>query len=217
MLKLVSSNAARAAANKTLKDALIGKLHYEGIKTISTAGGALRDRMYSAGDGALWCMSSKEEFARRAPTRAIDLVPSGSTEVVAIERGEWSKIKSISAILALRRRGLTLLKAKRSIETATEEGRVVVGVPVVESVDVLADELGAAGFIPTFLTPKAPDVRELRERLGLSVEQFALQYGLKMDAVQNWEDGRREPDMAAKSYLTAIDRDPERVAKTLAF
>jgi hypothetical protein len=38
----------------------------------------------------------------------------------------------------LHRRGLTLLKAKRSIETAMEQGRVVVGVPVVESVGVLA-------------------------------------------------------------------------------
>jgi DNA-binding XRE family transcriptional regulator len=161
-------------------------------------------------------LSLKERFARLGRTQVIDLVPSGSPEVLAIERGEWSKIKSISAILTLRRRGLTLLKAKRSIETAMEQGRVVVGVPVVESIDVLADELSAAGFIPTFLTPKAPDVRELRERLGLSVEQFALQYGLEMDAVQNWEDGRREPDMAAKSYLTVIQRDPERVAKTLA-
>ena len=83
-------------------------------------------------------LSLKAEFARQAPTRTIDLVPSGSHEVVAIERGESSKIKSISAILTLHRRGLTLLKAKRSIETAMEQGRVVVGVPVVESVGVLA-------------------------------------------------------------------------------
>ena len=101
-------------------------------------------------------LSLKERFARLGPTQAIDLVSSGSPEVVAIERGEWSKIKSISAIIALRRRGLTMLEAKRSIETAMERGRVVVGVPVVESVDVLAGELGAAGFIATFLTPRRP-------------------------------------------------------------
>ncbi len=161
-------------------------------------------------------LSLKEEFARRVPTRAIDLVRSGSPEVVAIERGEWGKIRTIDAIFALRRRGLTMLKAKRSIEAAVEQGRVVVGVPVVESVDVLAGELRAAGFTPTFLTPKAPDVRELRERLGLSQEQFALRYGLEIDAVRNWEHGRRKPDTAAKSYLTVIDRDPEQVARTLA-
>ncbi|HEY3721554.1 MAG TPA: transcriptional regulator [Roseiarcus sp.] len=109
-----------------------------------------------------------------------------------------------------------MLKAKRAIEAALDEGRVVVGVPVVESVDVLAGELRAAGFNPAFLTPKAPDVRELRERLGLTQEQFALTYGLEIDAVRNWQSGRREPDIAAKSYLTDIDREPGQVAKTLA-
>jgi putative transcriptional regulator len=161
-------------------------------------------------------LSLKERFARLGPTRAIDLVPSGSPEVVAIERGEWPGIRSIDAIFALRRRGLTMLKAKRAIEAALDEGRVVVGVPVVESVDVLAGELRAAGFNPAFLTPKASDVRELRERLGLTQEQFALTYGLEIDAVRNWESGRREPDIAAKSYLTVIDREPGQVAKTLA-
>jgi hypothetical protein len=160
--------------------------------------------------------SLKEELARTAPTRAIDLVPSGSPEVVAIERGEWGGIRTIEAIFALRRRGLTMLKAKRAIEAALERGRVIVGVPIVESPDILAGELRAAGFAPTFLTPRAPDVRELRERLGLTREQFALRYGLDIDAIRNWEYGRREPDTAAKSYLTVIDRDPEQVAKTLA-
>jgi hypothetical protein len=161
-------------------------------------------------------LSLKERFARLGRTQAIDLVPSGSPEVVAIEREEWSKVRSIDAILALRRRGLTMLKAKRAIEAAMENGRVVVGVPVVESADVLSGELRGAGFAATFLTPKAPDVRVLRERLGLSQEQFALRYGLDIDAVRNWEYGRREPDTAAKSYLTVIDREPERIARTLA-
>src|SRR5271156_3366736 len=99
--------------------------------------------------------SLKEEFARTVPTRAIDLVPSGSPEVVAIERGEWGNICKIDAIFALRRRGLTMLKAKRAIEAAVEQGRVIVGVPVVESVDVFGGELRAAGFTPTFVTPQA--------------------------------------------------------------
>jgi putative transcriptional regulator len=161
-------------------------------------------------------LSLKERLARLGPVRDINLVPSGSPEVVAIERGPWGKIRTIDAIFALRRRGLTMLKAKRAIEAAVEVGRVVVEVPVVESVETLAGELRAAGFLPAFLTPKAPDVRALRERLGLSQEQFAWQYGLDIDAVRNWEYGRREPDTAAKSYLTVIDREPAQVAKALA-
>ncbi len=56
----------------------------------------------------------------------------------------------------------------------------------------------------------------MRERLGLSQEQFALNYGLDVNALRNWEHGRREPDTAAKSYLTLIDREPAQVAKALA-
>jgi len=41
-------------------------------------------------------------------------------------------------------------------------------------------------------------------------------FELDVDAVRNWEYGRREPDRAAKSYLTVIDRDPERRQAALA-
>jgi hypothetical protein len=51
-------------------------------------------------------LSLKAQFAQRAPTRAIDLVPSGSPEVVEIERGEW-------AIASARSDDL---KAKRAIQ-----------------------------------------------------------------------------------------------------
>src|SRR5277367_4650768 len=66
-------------------------------------------------------LSLKAQFAQRVPTRAIDLVLSGSPEVVEIERGEWGKIRTTDAIFALRRRGLTMLKAKRAIEAAMDE------------------------------------------------------------------------------------------------
>ncbi|HLH48982.1 MAG TPA: helix-turn-helix domain-containing protein [Roseiarcus sp.] len=126
------------------------------------------------------------------------------------------RVKTIDAILALRRRGLSMLKAKRAIEAAVNEGRIVLTVPVVESVGALAKELRGAGFVTATLTPRAVDVRRLRERLGLSQEQFALRFGFDIDAVRNWEYGRREPDTAAKSYLTVIDRDPALVEGALA-
>ena len=66
------------------------------------------------------------------------------------------------------------------------------------------------------MTPLAVDVRKLRERLSLTQEQFALRFGLELDAVRNWEYGRREPDAAAKSYLTVIDKAPEAVQEALA-
>lgn len=55
------------------------------------------------------------------------------------------------------------------------------------------------------------DVRALRQRLGLTREQFAVRFGLELETVRNWEIDRREPDTTARSYLHAIANDPERV------
>jgi putative transcriptional regulator len=45
--------------------------------------------------------------------------------------------------------------------------------------------------------------------------QSALHYGLELDAVRNWEHGRRKPDTAAQSYLRAISNDPAGVEAAL--
>ncbi len=67
----------------------------------------------------------------------------------------------------------------------------------------------------SLVAPVSVDVRGLRERLGLTQEHFAPRFCLELDAVRNWEYGRREPDAAAKSYLTVIERDPEAVQEAL--
>ncbi len=55
----------------------------------------------------------------------------------------------------------------------------------------------------------------LRKRMKLSRQRFADTFGLDVRAVQEWEQGRRVPDRAARVLLTVIDRDPEAVVRTL--
>jgi putative transcriptional regulator len=64
--------------------------------------------------------------------------------------------------------------------------------------------------------PEAVDVRAIRERLGLSQSDFARRFGFRLDAVQNWEQGRRRPAGAARAFLKVIDREPEAVRRALA-
>lgn len=59
------------------------------------------------------------------------------------------------------------------------------------------------------------DVRAIRTRLGLSREQFAHRFRFPARTVQEWEQGRRRPDQAARAYLTVIARNPEAVAEAL--
>ena len=72
------------------------------------------------------------------------------------------------------------------------------------------DALGPARFVvpPT-------DVRALRERLGLSQEEFAVRFFLSLRTVQEWEQNRREPSEPARVLLYAIARDARAVEKAL--
>ena len=63
--------------------------------------------------------------------------------------------------------------------------------------------------------PAAEHIVALRKRMKLSRQKFADRFGLDARAVQDWEQGRRIPDRAARVLLTVIDRDPEAVVRAL--
>jgi putative transcriptional regulator len=123
------------------------------------------------------------------------------------------KVLTISAIQAIAKRGVPLAKAKRTIEDMVSQSEAFVHVPTVESEQALDSELRAAGVQATLVAATQVDVKALRARLGLTQEQFALRFGLDIDAVQNWEQGRCQPDRPALAYLRAIAAAPETVAK----
>jgi putative transcriptional regulator len=107
---------------------------------------------------------------------------------------------------------MTMLRAKRAVEAVLDSGNVVVELPMVEDLSALVADLAAAGFDATSIHPDPDtDVRALRERLGLTREQFALRFGLEIETLRNWETGKREPDSTARSYLRAIANAPEQV------
>jgi putative transcriptional regulator len=103
----------------------------------------------------------------------------------------------VDAVIALARRGAPLLKAKRAVEAAMDERANVLDVPMVEDRRALAEELPRCGFDMAVVANQSVDVKDLRERLSLTQEQFAARFRLELDAARNWERGRREPDTAA--------------------
>ena len=66
------------------------------------------------------------------------------------------------------------------------------------------------------VVPKTVDVKQVRETRGLSQARFAAVYGFTIDSIRNWEQGRRQPDVAARALLTVISKDPEAVERALA-
>ena len=63
--------------------------------------------------------------------------------------------------------------------------------------------------------PERIDVKSIRKKVGLSQAKFSAQFGFATDAVKNWEQGRRQPDVAARAFLMVIDREPDAVRRAL--
>jgi len=97
--------------------------------------------------------------------------------------GELSLTKSVDAVIALRRRGVPTVKAKRAVEAAPERQANVPSVSDVEDINVLARELRHCGFALSTAAPGRVNVKILRERLCLTQEPFALRFGLELDAI----------------------------------
>lgn len=63
--------------------------------------------------------------------------------------------------------------------------------------------------------PAQVNVRAIRSARKLSQEGFARTYGFSVSAVRDWEQGRRQPERAARILLAMIDRAPETVEKVM--
>ncbi|PUA27735.1 MAG: transcriptional regulator [Cellvibrio sp. 79] len=60
-----------------------------------------------------------------------------------------------------------------------------------------------------------PEVKAIRDRLGVSQEKFASLLGVSKRTVENWEQGRRHPTGAARSLLRIVEADPEHALRAL--
>lgn len=78
------------------------------------------------------------------------------------------------------------------------------------------EDVDDATLGPARLVQAGPDVRLVRERLGLSQEAFAARFHLSLRTIQEWEQQRRIPEGPARVLLHVIDRAPEAVARALA-
>jgi putative transcriptional regulator len=66
------------------------------------------------------------------------------------------------------------------------------------------------------LPPPLPDdVRAIRQRLGLSQEQFAGRYGFSVETIRNYEQGHRRPTGPARVLLRVIAGEPDAVTRAL--
>ncbi len=63
--------------------------------------------------------------------------------------------------------------------------------------------------------PREIDVRAIRDKLGMTQEEFAVQFGFSVNTLRHWEQGKRVPEGPTRAYLLVIDRAPKAVQKAL--
>jgi putative transcriptional regulator len=63
--------------------------------------------------------------------------------------------------------------------------------------------------------PEAVDVKEVRQRVGMTQEQFAARFGFSVATLRHWERGDRSPAGPALVLLNVIARDHKAVMKAL--
>ncbi len=63
--------------------------------------------------------------------------------------------------------------------------------------------------------PSTLDVKSIRQKIGMSQQEFAGYFGVSKRTIQEWEQGRRHPSGAARAFLLVIDREPEAVRRAL--
>ena len=85
-----------------------------------------------------------------------------------------------------------------------------------EAVAIAKGECEPAAVHRFAVLPLDVDVSSVRAATGLSRAEFARRFALDPRALQDWEQGRRRPDRAARAYLKVISRRPDAVEEALA-
>ena len=88
---------------------------------------------------------------------------------------------------------------KKLVESVKQMGAIMQGKKIVHRRTVLSDI----------------DVKVLRENIGLTQADFSRMIGVSIKTLQNWEQGRREPDGPAKALLRVVEREPQAVINAL--
>ena len=63
---------------------------------------------------------------------------------------------------------------------------------------------------------RVPQVKVMRRALGLTQEEFAGRFQIPLGTLRDWEQGKTQPDQAARAYLRVIARNPKAVLEALA-
>lgn len=151
----------------------------------------------------------REQLERREPIRATRPVPSGSPLGAVLTAGEVRE--PVTVIRTLSDWGIGLRQAHEAMSRLAGGETLPVWFSNAPEPENVTRTLKALGIIAKVRQSPPVDVKAVRSRLGLTQKEFAARFGLDLDTVQNWEQGRNTPDRSTRILLRVIETRPEAV------
>ena len=80
--------------------------------------------------------------------------------------------------------------------------------------EAIAVARGEAEPARLFIPPDI-NVRAIRQKVGMSQDDFASAFGFSLTQIRDWEQGRSRPNSASRAFLIVIAREREAVDRAL--
>lgn len=80
--------------------------------------------------------------------------------------------------------------------------------------EALAIAKGEARPAKLYVPPEI-SIKDIRQKLELSQDDFAAHFGFSINQIKDWEQGRSRPVGGVRAYLMMIDANPEGVKALL--
>jgi DNA-binding transcriptional regulator YiaG len=158
-------------------------------------------------------LSLREALERRGKTPGAPRSHSDSPAVSFILRANAIS-QPVEVARFLMRGGVSLRKAHEILERISAGARVPVELRG-SSRTAVASELKKLGVLALAIKSPNVDIKRIRESQNLSQPEFAILYGLELDTLRNWEQGRNVPDRSTMVLLKVIERYPDAVLEAL--
>jgi putative transcriptional regulator len=112
----------------------------------------------------------------------------------------------------------TTTKAKKAAQSRVARKRPTVGERIIEGLEQAVAWSRGENSRARVTLVQVPDVdvRDVRQRMGLSQTQFATKFGFPPATLRNWEQGRARPDASTRVLLAVIAKHPSAVEDVLA-
>ncbi len=98
------------------------------------------------------------------------------------------------------------------------EADTAFGANLIEALqEIRAWRRGEVALETVNVDPMPPDmIRAIRKTVARSTREFERRFGIPAATMNNWEQGRRSPDPAARVLLKVIAKNPQAVVEALA-